>query len=425
MPMNSVYNRAKDIYCSMPMGLKSTLRKPARQLVGALFDVRDNPVISMFLKISADLNWEQFECNVLRHADRYKGVFIQHVLIGWDVDLYQRPQHMAIALADMGYLVIYQTVKWARDNVRGFRQVYPNVWLTSHSVVAQVPGAVVSIYSTDHANDPDEFFSARRGTHSLVYEYIDHIDPRISGSSANIKALQSLRDRAFAGAVDFIVASSEALYEEAVVAVGREKVLLIPNGVNARHYRRNKDDKTISPEFRDFREKYGRIVGYFGALAPWIWHDEINRLIDKRPDLGFIFIGPDYYGGLNRISKAENVLCTGPIHYENLPAHAEKFDVCFIPFEPGDIARTTSPLKLFEYFALEKPVVVTSAMIECVRFPEVSAGADAEDLSIEIDRAFAVKDDPAFKTRLAVLADQNDWSHRAGVYRTLFEGLKS
>ena len=424
--MRSPYFYARNLYWNMPVGLRNTLRKPARHIAQTLWGLRDSPSKSRFplTSRSADLTWAQFQRNVLNHAGSYKGVFIQNVLIGWDVELYQRPQHMAIAFAELGYLVIYQTVRWAADDVQGFRQVHPNVWLTSYNVVDEVPGSVVSVYSTDHAIDPDEFFGADRSTHRLVYEYIDHIDPRISGSSDNIRSLQALKERAFAGGVDYIVASATSLYEEAAGAVGPEKVLLVPNGVNTRHYRRRKGDTAVSPEFRAFMQKHEKVVGYFGALAPWIWYDEINRLVEARPDLGFIFIGPDYYGGLDRISKAQNVLCTGPISYNDLPAYAENFDICFIPFEPGEIARTTSPLKLFEYFALEKPVVVTSAMNECVRFPEVFAGADAKELSVEIDRAFAVKDDPAFKARLASLADENDWNHRAGAYEKVFEGLK-
>src|SRR5690606_1800797 len=152
---------------------------------------------------------------------------------------------------------------------------------------------------------------------------------------------------------DYIVASATSLYQEAAAAAGPDRVLLIPNGVSTSHYRR-KREKAVSSEFLAFRRKHEKIVGYFGALAPWIWYDEVNRLISARPDIGFIVDGQDYFEGMERIARAENVLCTGSISYDDLPAYAENFDICFIPFEPGEIARTTSPLKLFEYFALEK-----------------------------------------------------------------------
>lgn len=423
--MKSPYFIARDLYWRMPVKMKNTLRVPARHIARTLGNTaNDGSSVTLLGSGSTDLTWQQFKENILSHRDAYKGIFIQGVVIDWSVELYQRPQHMAVAFARRGYLVLYQTVNWTRDDVVGFRQVRPNVWVTNQNVINAIPDCVVSIYSTAHANS-DGISKADRKKNIIVYEYIDHIDPKISGDDDNIRILQKQKDRAFSGGTDYIVASAGALYDEAVAAVGKDKVVLVPNGVDTDHYRNHaSDDVTLSDAFRAFRRKYPKVVGYFGALAPWIWYEEVNKLIKSRPDLGFIFIGPDYYGGLDRISKAKNVLCTGPIDYQDLPAYAKNFDVCLIPFEPGEIARTTSPLKLFEYFALEKPVVVTSAMNECISFPEVFAGANADELSGQIDKAFAVKDDPAFKARLAELADENDWDHRAGAYEKVFESLK-
>jgi hypothetical protein len=151
-------------------------------------------------------------------------------------------------------------------------------------------------------------------------------------------------------------------------------------------------------------------------------------LVEARPDLGFVFIGPDCYGGVEKLPKAENVQYLGTVDYKILPAYARQFDICFIPFAPGEIAKTTLPLKLFEYFALEKPVVVTSEMFECVAFKEVFSGDSASTLSQAIDAAVQVKNDAAFKKRLAALAEENDWEARAKAMelifqRNLYEGI--
>jgi hypothetical protein len=120
---------------------------------------------------------------------------------------------------------------------------------------------------------------------------------------------------------------------------------------------------------------------------------------------------------------AENLLYLGPVDYAILPAYARRFDVCFIPFAPGEIAQTTSPLKLFEYFALEKPVVVTSDMLECRAYPEVFHGDSIGTLSDAIDRALARKDDMQFRAKLAELADQNDWDQRARALEVVFSRI--
>jgi hypothetical protein len=221
------------------------------------------------------------------------------------------------------------------------------------------------------------------------------------------------------------VASSRKLESEAIAAVGRDKVILVQNGVDTRHYRKLAHKFTQLPEnLISFRKKYTNIVGYFGAIAPWLWYETIAELVKARPDLGFVFIGPNYYigGNVDKLPKAENVLYLGPVDYRILPAYARQFDVCFIPFAPGEIAHTTSPLKLYEYFALKKPVVVTSEMLECVAFKEVFSGDSPATLSQAIDAALQIKDDPKFKSRLAQLADENDWEARALAMEMVLQG---
>ena len=382
---------------------------------------RDNELSLIKNNNTLDLTWEQFEAQVLAFRDDFKGIFVQELVIDWNVPLYQRPQHIASAFGRLGYLVIYKTANWGLgDNINGVRQVAPNVWMTSCWDVNSIPNAVHSIYSTAYHHQPHNIPNyVKDGV--IIYEYIDHIDPQISGEGETIEKLLKLQEWAFTGGVDFVVASAKKLHAEAVNSVGAHKVILAQNGVDTRHYRKSIHDSTALPDnLMAFRNKYQNIVGYFGAIAPWLWYKAIDGLVKSRPDLGFIFIGPDYFNGVDKLPVAENVLYLGVVDYKILPAYAKQFDVCFIPFEPGEIAKTTSPLKLFEYFALEKPVVVTSEMAECVAFPEVFSGSSVATLSKAIDKAIAIKGDSSFKKRLAQLADENDWDERAKAMESVF-----
>ena len=362
---------------------------------------------------SADLSWEEFQKTVLVNRDQYKGIFIQEVVIDWQVPLYQRPQHVSAAMAKLGYLVIYRTVNWAGDDVQGFREVLPNVWLTNLDEVDGIEGAVRSVYSTAYAKSPERFAEIGKGN-VMMYEYIDHIDPQISGDEENIRRLLQQRDWAFGGGADIVVASANALMEEAVQAVGAGKVIIAKNGVDTEHYRAGKHASFMLPGvLTEFKQRHSLVLGYFGALAPWLWYEGIAELVARRKDIGFVFIGPDYYGGAEKLPQADNVLYLGAIDYKVLPAYARSFDICFIPFEKGEIARTTSPLKLFEYFALEKPVVVTDWMDECVAHPEVFRGDSVDALERAIDAAALAKDDPTARRRYAEMADENSWCSRA------------
>lgn len=362
---------------------------------------------------AGDLDWASFQAKVLSRRGDYRGVFVQECVIDWNVALFQRPQHIALAMARAGYLVIYRTGNFGGDDVQGFREVSPGVWLTNRPEVDGLGGVVRSIYSTGHSRTPESLAACPRDN-VLVYEYVDHIDPRISGTPENVARLAALRDWAMGGGVDLVAATSRVLHAEACAALGPERCLFVPNGVDTRHYRDPAQASVVLPEaLRDFRRRHARLVGYFGAIAPWLWYDALAELVALRPGLGFVFIGPDYFGGAARLPVAPNVLHLGAVDYRVLPAHGAVFDACMIPFEPGDIARSTSPLKLFEYFALEKPVVVSSQMIECTVFPEVFHGDSPATLAAALDQALAVAGDGGFRARLATLADQNDWDRRA------------
>jgi len=419
-PKKTSYDVMKRIFWLLPARVRVKLSKIRHAIVRRY--MRSANISSEQQASSNDISWEVFKNTILSSRDEYKGVFVQEMVIDWNVPLYQRPQHISSALGRAGYLVIYRTPNWSADNVNGFRLVSENVWVTNSAHVDEIEDTVRSFYSTAYAHTPEEISLVRKGS-KIIYEYIDHIDPAISGDETNIKRLKALQEYCFNGGADYVVASAKKLEEEAISAVGKEKVILAQNGVDTRHYREPAHKTMPLPQsYTNFISKYeGKVIGYFGALAPWLWYEAIAELVTSRPDLGFVFIGPDYYGGSEKLIKADNVLYLGAIDYKILPAYALKFDVCFIPFAIGEIARTTSPLKLFEYFALEKPVVVTSEMYECVAFKEVFHSDSADGFSREIDKAIALKDDPVFKKRMSELADMNDWDARAAAMAITFE----
>jgi glycosyltransferase involved in cell wall biosynthesis len=358
--------------------------------------------------------------SVLRTAQESgRPIYIQLPVIEWNVPLFQRPQQMAMAVGRTGGIAIYFTHNVV-DNIDGFREVSENVWLVSDgSFFDELEGAVCTAYSTG-TTDLD-FLQKIKRKNVLVYEYIDHLDEAISGSAT--ERLKLLRDFCFTAA-DVIVVSARKLQEEVVAAVGGRRVVVVPNGVDYEHYASalGREEPVPTP-IKAFCERYETIVGYFGALAPWIWYEMLNELTGRRGDIGFIFIGPDYYGGMEKVIRRDNVLLTGAVPYQNLPSYAKQFDAAIIPFRHGEIAQTTSPLKLFEYFALEKPVVVTDQMRECTIYPEVFRAADQAAFSRELDRAIAAGNCPEFKSRLRQLALENSWDERA---RTLLEaGTKS
>jgi glycosyltransferase involved in cell wall biosynthesis len=323
---------------------------------------------------------------------------------------------MAKALGRKGCIVLYRTTG---DGVRGVREIARNVWLVDTPEVEGLPGAVWCVYSTAAFCSPEQM-AERRKSGRVVYEYIDHIDTAISGSKADVQRLLALKASACSGHADYFVASSRVLFKEIRASGTLAPLAYIPNGVDITHFRDARHAETpLKERFLAFRRRHRKLAGYFGAIAPWLWFEIMAQLSEKLKDVGFVYIGPDYSGCVRRLPRGNNVLYLGAIDYDVLPAYAMRFDVGFIPFSPGEIAKTTSPLKLYEYFALQKPVVVTADMQECTAFPEVFSGADLSTLIKAFEEAFVAGGLSTYRESVLRLAHANTWDVRAEAYLDL------
>jgi SAM-dependent methyltransferase len=100
-------------------------------------------------------------------------------------------------------------------------------------------------------------------------------------------------------------------------------------------------------------------------------------------------------------------------HYNELPKYGIWFDIAIIPFKEGKIAKSTSPIKLYEYMAMNKPVVVTVDLRECYRYKGILIANDKKEFIEKIEEALMLKDDPSYLKLLDEQARENTWKARA------------
>ena len=166
-----------------------------------------------------------------------------------------------------------------------------------------------------------------------------------------------------------IIAYSRGMFE------GKEasKVELVTGAVDTESF---KPDLASREEVRDAYSLQGsKVVGYVGTFQEWHGLTELieaaREVLRSRQDVRFLMVGP-YYGETEARVKsagiADSFIFTGPIKYEQVPRYMNASDVLVAPYNPDKIESTEqvrkhglgSPLKVFEYMAVGKPVITTN-----------------------------------------------------------------
>lgn len=406
------YSFIKKCYWSLP--------SPVRSMLNGLRYTIVRRLRSKLLVAKATNNINDMSVNGFgKILSKHKNIYVFELSVDWGIDLYQRPQHLATSLANDGAFVIYKT---QGDGVNGFRNIANNVWLTNELKYVDSLESVKRIYFSTSVFNSCDHIIAMREKGKVIYEYIDHISEEISGGITEIKLLTEVKKFAFEGGVDHVVATADELLTECLQYLDPKCVSLIPNGVNVEHYQNIDNSVHLDPTYSDFIAHYDVVVGYFGAIAPWLWYELIDGVVAQNPSVGFVMIGPDYGGCQSKLPKYDNFLWLGPVNYRDLPCYANKFDVCWIPFRLGDIAKTTSPLKLFEYFALRRPVTVTSDMQECTKYTEVFHGDSLVTINAALKQSFCMIGNSDYQSKTLDLAKLNSWAMRAQCYDSIFLG---
>jgi glycosyltransferase involved in cell wall biosynthesis len=107
-----------------------------------------------------------------------------------------------------------------------------------------------------------------------------------------------------------------------------------------------------------------------------------------------------------------NIYWLGVKQYDELPSYLHYFDVATIPFLVNDITHATSPLKLFEYMAGGKPIVITP-MRESMQYDGVLVADGPDKFAEQLDKAILLSKDPQYVNKIKRLALQNTWESRA------------
>ena len=213
------------------------------------------------------------------------------------------------------------------------------------------------------------------------------------GGLAFEKAAQQVEDWSCRHATRTVVVSAAmaAIFIER--GVPRERLMVVPNGVDRRQFHARVDGTAMR---RRLGVNDGLVVGFVGWVRPWHGVDKLIEAVALLPDLAgkvavvIVGDGPalsDLKERARALGIADRVVFTGAVAQAEVPGFLAAMDVAVQP----DVTAYASPIKLFEYLAMGKAIIAPrrrniEEIVVDGRHALLFAPGDARELAAAIRR---------------------------------------
>lgn len=359
--------------------------------------------------------WDKFSEWVDNTPHEFIDIF--SVPMGWETPLFQRFQHISLQAGRVGGIAIYGAHPAIDKDVEVFKFVTPTLCIVNlndnniktrlFQILDEKKGMkYVRIQSIDLATTMEEVFGFLEKGYEVVYEYIDELTPQITG---NIPDFVFRRHEAILKNEDIIaIATSDKLYNQMKI-YRSNNMAMINNGVDYKHWHIDRKQIDIPDDLKAIVAQNKIIIGYHGALAKWVDYELLKKIVEDDRFI-LLLIGHEHDQNLKEsgLLEKENVYYIGARPYQDLNRYAVFYDIAILPFIINNITLSVSPVKIFEYMALEKPVV-TYALPECRKYKSCLCAESQEEFLKCINQAIACRNDEQYLEQLREDALNNTW----------------
>jgi len=171
------------------------------------------------------------------------------------------------------------------------------------------------------------------------------------------------------GAADAIVTPSQVLKDQLLhyYDINPDKIFPAPNGVDPDKFHPGIDGNSIRKQL-GISQKF--VCGFTGTFGHWhgleVLAKAVKHIVHLIPDAVVLFVGDgNLRHKIEEIMKHDNVfdhaIITGFKPYNEIPSYLAACDVLLTPcVNNPDSEFFNSPVKLFEYMAMQKPIIATS-----------------------------------------------------------------
>jgi glycosyltransferase involved in cell wall biosynthesis len=338
---------------------------------------------------------------------------------------FQRPQHLALALARAGHPVLYVD-GFLRSRLLPARHLLHSQG-GLHVLRMRVPGrpdpyrepldrqAAECMAKTILAGLRHErplmvlvqlpFWAelGRELAHRLGVPLVyDRIDLHVGFPGIPAGRIESVEARLIREA-DLVCATAGLLAERP--RQGGPRVLRLPNGVDLAAFPTPAEVRAVGDS--------GARVGYVGALGPWFDVEAVQEAARALPDWRFRLAGRVEDPEVAALASLPNLETVGEIPFADVPGFLSELDVALVPFRDLPLTRAVDPVKLYEALAMGLPVVAR-------RLPETERWAeplvylydDPESFVRQVRRAVAERTPELARERRRA-AEGESWDRRA------------
>ena len=244
-----------------------------------------------------------------------------------------------------------------------------------------------------------------------VYYCVDDFTVWPGTDGSVMQAMDELQARR----VDRAVAVSPTL-QDRLARLGREAPLLT-HGTDLQHWRLNGAATAPPPWW----PRHSRPIFLFWGLIDARLDADICRALVEHAgaDRGaLVLVGPEQSAAAS-LHAHRRIVMPGPMAYDALPGVAAAADVLVMPYRDMDVTRAMQPLKLKEYLATAKPVVVRD-------LPANREWADACDLASDAESFAHVAHErastgvPAAQSEARARLARESWDQKAAQFERLF-----
>lgn len=338
-----------------------------------------------------------------------KELYVLTYAFDWNIPLFQRPHQLALALARRKNThVIFVSDQYRFDNFPAFLTVNPNLDTVTIPFLLHCPQVLQSAkHITVLKSLPLQMELLNILTYdTLIYDYIDDL----SIIPCRTRDQNSFHQKLMVQA-DLTVCTAKVLYQDALRYA--RKAILVPNACDYALFHQV-PAPSPNPTLSQYVTGYECVLGYYGCLEAWrLDYELILQLAREKSNWCFVLIGQCSDDSVRCLqdAKLDNIVIWPAQPHHELPHFIATFDIQIIPLKINQITKAMSPIKLFEYMAVGKPIL-TPAIPECMEYRSVRTYHTAEEFIATVESLLRLPPDAEYFHQMKVEAKENTWEKR-------------